>query len=127
LRFTGCTHTREWLRCALLLTQLSHLLSRRLVASRSLSGEIGHLALASLVGRDVGLRGGLLSRRVATIRNLELLVASSGRQWLDIERPCEIAFERRRDWCIRRNDRRPGYALVNIAWHIDPPSCFACL
>jgi len=92
-----------------------------------LVGEIGHLALASLVGRNVGLRGGLLCRRLALIRNLQLLVARPGRQWLDIERPCEIAFERRRDWCIRRNDRRRGYALVNIAWDINPPSCFARL
>ena len=127
LRFSGCTHACERLRRRLLLTQLSHLLPRRLIASRSLSGEIGHLALASLVGRDVGLRGGLLSRRVAMIRNLQLLVANSSRQCLDIERPCEIAFERRRDWCIRNNDRRFGYPLVNVAWDIDPPSRFARL
>jgi hypothetical protein len=51
----------------LLLTQLSHLLSRRFTASRSLSREISHLAFASLVGRDVGLRGGLLCRWISLI------------------------------------------------------------
>jgi len=127
LRFTGCTHTRERLRCALLLTQLSHLLSRRLIASRSLAREIGHLALTSLIGRDVGLRGGLLRCCVSLIRNLKLLITNTCRQWLHIERLCEIAFERRRDWCICNNDRRLGYALVNFARDIDPPSCFARL
>jgi hypothetical protein len=104
LRFTGCTHACQWLWRALLLTQVSHLLSRRLISSRCLSREIGHLTLAGLVGRNVRLRSGLLCGRVAMIRDLQLLIANSGRQWLDIKRPCEIAFEWRRDGCIRRHD-----------------------
>jgi len=127
LRFTGCTHTRERLRCALLLTQLSHLLSRRLVAARSLSCEIGHLTLASLVGRDVRRLLTLLRCRVSLIRNLKLLITRASGHRLNIERPCEIAFKRRRDWCIRSNYRRLGYALFNVAWDIDPPSRFARL
>ena len=127
LRFTGCTHACQRLRRTLLLTQLSHLLSRRLVAARSLSCEIGHLTFTSLVGRDVRRLLTLLRCRVSLIRNLKLLITRASGHRLNIERPCEIAFKRRRDWCICNNYRRLGYALFNVAWDIDPPSRFARL
>jgi hypothetical protein len=127
LRFTGCTHAGQWLRRAVLLTQLTHLLSGRLIAAGGLPREIGHLPLASLVGRNVRLRSGLLGGRVAMIRNLQLLIASFSRQRLDIERPGEIAFERGRDRCSRSHDLCSRKALIDFAWNIDPSSRFARL
>jgi hypothetical protein len=50
-----------------LLLQLSHLLPRRLVATRSLFREIGHLPLTRLFGSNTWLLGRLLRRLISLV------------------------------------------------------------
>jgi len=84
-RLALCLHTRAWQcsRIYLLPAQLLHLLTSVAVAMSCLSGELSHLALARLLGRDVRLLSCLARGRCSLIRDLQVLSSRLSCDWLN--------------------------------------------